>query len=86
MKKKSYKLNEVLAFPQEIRSEDKSTFFVTGMTLRDYFAAKALPSILILLKGELMEENTNHIIKYLDASSHMSYLIADTMLKERKKE
>ena len=47
-----------------------------GMTLRDYFAAKALQSIMI-------SENFNYAKTALEMSD-CSYKIADAMLKQRE--
>jgi hypothetical protein len=45
--------------------------FTMGMTLRDYFAAKAMQA--------LAQEN------YFDATARQAYMIADAMLREREK-
>jgi hypothetical protein len=47
-----------------------------GMTLRDYFAAKALQGVLAADTEELLS---------VDAIASVSYRIADAMLKERDK-
>jgi len=47
-----------------------------GMTLRDYFAAKALQGVLAADTEELLS---------VDAIASVSYRIADAMLKERQK-
>jgi hypothetical protein len=47
-----------------------------GMTLRDYFAAKALQGVLAADTEELLS---------VDAIASVSYRIADAMLKERNK-
>ena len=47
-----------------------------GMTLRDYFAAKALPSLLI-------EDGTSHC--YFKDRARESYEIADAMIRARSK-
>jgi hypothetical protein len=50
-----------------------------GMTLRDYFAAKAMQSLTMLSLAEVRERyNTNSI-------STAAYIQADAMLKERDK-
>jgi hypothetical protein len=43
----------------------------TGMTLRDYFAAKAMQA---LAQGN-----------YFDATARQAYMIADAMLRERER-
>jgi len=45
--------------------------FTMGMTLRDYFAAKAMQA---LAQGN-----------YFDATARQAYMIADAMLREREK-
>jgi hypothetical protein len=45
--------------------------FTMGMTLRDYFAAKAMQA---LAQGN-----------YFDATARQAYMMADAMLKEREK-
>jgi hypothetical protein len=49
---------------------------LSGMTLRDYFAAKALQGVLAADTEELLS---------VDAIASVSYRIADAMLKEREK-
>jgi hypothetical protein len=60
------------AFPVGLEAfgEDK-----TGMTLRDYFAAKAMTG---LLTAEIVGEYTNEHI------ANISFLIADAMMKARE--
>jgi hypothetical protein len=57
------------AFPNPHRTD------VTGMALRDYFAAKAIESLIALLPS-ITEINEPHLAKW-------SYKIADAMLKAR---
>lgn len=53
-----------------------------GMTLRDYFAAKALQSVLGSLHGAIVaEECDGDFLRYAAAA----YKIADAMLTEREK-
>lgn len=57
----------------------------TGMTLRDYFAAKAMVGILHdwteVVRDAMAESTTTERIKYL---AKRSYDIADAMLKARE--
>lgn len=62
------------AFPSVCDTETKSILNF-GMTLRDYFAAKAMQAILIASKCETKE---------IDEVTAESYLIADAMLKQRE--
>jgi len=61
------------AFPTD--SEHQSgphTWHSAGMTLRDYFAAKAM---------QALARSGN----YFDATARQAYMIADAMLREREK-
>ena len=49
----------------------------TGMTLRDYFAAKAMQSMMIDLNYKTQS--------YVDEVAKYAYVAADVMLKEREK-
>lgn len=53
---------------------------VGGMTLRDYFAAKALPSIIIVCVDDPRGGKD-----YPEYCAEQSYLMADAMLKARNK-
>ena len=55
-----------------------------GMTLRDYFAAKAMPEVVkfLLSQGKFLGENypnNNSVV------AGTSYVISDAMIKERSK-
>lgn len=66
------------AFPYEEKNHDGSYYYRTpGMTLRDYFAAKALPTCLASC-DEFPDENWR-IGVAMDA-----YAMADAMLAARK--
>ena len=52
--------------------------FVSGVTIRDYFAAKGMAVLLSDFLKKEDEGDTNHISK-------MAYRMADSMLKERAK-
>ena len=64
------------AFPHHIEHPNGHWPVIThaGMTLRDYFAAKAMEG---LLSGELKNTNTGVI-------AHDCYAMADAMLKARE--
>ncbi|MCL2174421.1 MAG: hypothetical protein FWB73_00100 [Treponema sp.] len=57
-----------------------------GMTLRDYFAAKAMTAIIIPPKTCEDFNNLSADPDYLIAFAKTAYLIADAMIKERGKE
>jgi hypothetical protein len=66
------------AFPTKINTEHfshPSTIYNTGMTLRDYFAAKAMTG---LLTAEIVGEYSNEHV------AEIAYRIADAMLKARE--
>ncbi len=64
-----------MAFPQHPSQDDVSNF--GGMTLRDYFAAKAMQGIL---------SNSWHAHSCTPENASMdAYSVADAMLKERIK-
>lgn len=65
------------AFPIEYQDGE----FQTGMTLRDYFAAKAMEGIISSTEGIGLEIDWRHI----DIISQKAYMYADAMLKEREK-
>ena len=50
-----------------------------GMTLRDYFAAKAMHGLL-----ELCQHDAHHGKTYIEYIAGLSYGMADAMLKERQ--
>ena len=73
------------AFPTEINTEHfshPSTIYKTGMTLRDYFAAKIF--------SKVYEEYCNGVFRdgfsdeWRDDCAKEAYLMADSMLKARK--
>jgi len=60
--------NHIQAFPDK---------YETGMTLRDYFAAKAMEGLISSFKGDVSAE--------FDIISTVSYKMADAMLNQREK-
>lgn len=70
------------AFPTRLRSTWDGTDTIPGMTLRDYFAGKALPVVLTgflddLRSGRPCPEN------WKDGVTQEAYQIADSMLQAR---
>ena len=64
-----------LAFPHKWETTDGATFIAKGMTLRDYFAAKAMQGML--------SENSG--IRYpTDELVDFAYKVADAMMKARE--
>jgi hypothetical protein len=69
------------AFPTKINTEHfshPSTVYNTGMTLRDYFAAKAMQSLLVTINGVVGTNVYEHRL------SKDAYKLADAMLKARE--
>lgn len=82
------KLNNPQAFPQQmIYSEDGKTVHVgEGMTLRDYFAAKALVGLMSTEK--MIVDTIKHSTPEMNNAAILAqdaYRLADAMLKEREK-
>jgi hypothetical protein len=65
------------AFPfiEPIDNDDAVKAFHPGMTLRDYFAAKAMQSLVLMSTGEDNE---------IPDAAEAAYWYADAMMKERK--
>ena len=64
-------MNNPPAFPHSfVAHPTEETFVAKGMTLRDYFAAKAMQA--------LVEKS------YFDTTARLAYEIADAMLKARE--
>lgn len=65
---------------EENKPSNPSAFpngYLKGMTLRDYFAAKAMQSYMINCAGHIASSFYGDLARY-------SYEIADAMLKQRK--
>lgn len=61
--------------PHAFPSETGATTFRSGMTLRDYFAAKAMQG---LLTAEIVGEYSNEHV------AEIAFMLADAMLKARE--
>ena len=68
-------MNNPPAFPLHNHGAQTLGMYVTGMTLRDYFAAKAMQA---LLTGKSSGDS------YWDFEANASYDIADAMLTARE--
>jgi len=78
-------MSDIPAFPTQFFNADKQAWiFDKGMTLRDYFAAKAMQAILAdqyatgLYVGDL--DNDSEIV-----AANSAYIMADAMMKARAK-
>ena len=65
------------AFPLHNHGAQTLGLHITGMTLRDYFAAKAM-------QGILADPNCRSSVDYKDIAKY-AYQLADEMLKASKK-
>jgi hypothetical protein len=72
--------NQESAFPSTFKSlgQDEAQVHRWGMTLRDYFAAKAMQ----VLTTELASTGKMH--RFDDAVAESAYAMADAMLKARE--
>ena len=80
------KIENPQAFPltKEGRDPNGKTFeYNVGMTLRDYFAAKAIPGCIALISIDVLIDDG--ITPYTEFITSTAYKIADAMLKERLK-
>jgi hypothetical protein len=68
------------AFPVYPRNDGREVVGALGMTLRDYFAAKALPELVVLCASDNPGDKT-----YQEHVAGHAYLLADAMLLEREK-
>ena len=70
-------MNNQPAFPHSfVAHPTEETFVAKGMTLRDYFAAKAMA---LYFQGPDADE----IVGHPDAIARWCYIMADSMLKAR---
>lgn len=72
------------AFPTNTTNESNTgaCYADSGMTLRDYFAAKALP---MAAKHMVAPSAKLNIGEYADLLAKLSYVMADAMIAERAK-
>ena len=70
-------MNNKPAFPQQFKGTTEPSLM--GLTMRDYFAAKAMQSLLVTTNGVI---GTN---RYEYRVAEESYKLADAMLKAREK-
>lgn len=74
-----------LAFPTKIPLPEGGNFISAGMSLRDYFAAQALPAVIAVTSAgqhqPSVRDSDTHIIF---AIARDAYFAADAMLKARE--
>ena len=70
--------NEDAAFPSGLLRDDGMTDVPLhrGLSMRDYFAAKAMPALMA---------DSGWRTDHMEATARISYQMADAMLKERNK-
>lgn len=82
------------AFPSNYTLSDGALFIYNGMTMRDYFAAKAMQSLIeksTLLVQTILKDGSHHgsTDEFMDIHrkgiSESAYQYADAMLAEREK-
>lgn len=75
------------AFPYDI--SENTTHYDSGMELRDYFAAKALPFVMQDIKEDLVSDDewSGWFFErtVADMMAETAYLVADAMMKMRDK-
>jgi len=74
--------NQEPAFPEKRQNSAGIDYDIPGMTLRDYFAAKAMQTILEYRLNKGMHNVKGAYDSYI---SPEAYSIADSMLTEREK-
>lgn len=79
------------AFPFHENNNDGTHYHDhPGMTLRDFFAAKALAALITEPVSEAYESTVQYYsrgltVKGPDAYAHVAYMMADAMLAERER-
>ena len=80
--------NNIPAFPTGIITDGKGKIIggSNGMTLRDYFAAKAMTAVMPAVINELKKTrgSVKEAIKLKDLSAETCYTLADAMMKARE--
>jgi len=74
-------MNNPPAFPLHNHGAQTLGLHVTGMTLRDYFAAKAMQAF---LTNDAIANSVNTSSEWLMKTAITSYEMADAMLKVRE--
>ena len=68
-------MKDIPAFPHSfVRHPTEETYITKGMTLRDYFAAKAMQALI----------SEPSLKATMDEFAHRAYQIADIMMEERQ--
>jgi len=74
------------AFPFHIEIDEQNTCVEPGMDLRDYFAAKVMPALVINkeVHKSIFEISSKEKKPPEECLATMSYVIADAMIKARE--
>jgi hypothetical protein len=75
-------MKDIPAFPLEVIYTQENEKF-NGMTLRDYFAAKAMQA-LIQFEDQALPYESRNTKDFDDRVSYQAYRYADAMMKERE--
>ena len=71
-----------LAFPHKWETTDGTTIIAKGMTLRDYFAGRAMQA-LIRFEDKALPYASRNTKDFDDRVSYQAYRYADAMMKAR---
>ena len=82
-------MRDISAFPQNTKivaaaGQELHQGFMGGMTLRDYFAAKAMQGLLTIPAKELSNELCDEYPRLDSYISYLSFAMADAMLRARE--
>ena len=81
-------MNDIPAFPTGIITDDKGKIIggSNGMTLRDYFAARGMETLMTQVVSELNRKHHSikDAIQIQNVYASMCYAMADAMLKARE--
>jgi hypothetical protein len=79
-------MKDIPAFPLHNHGTQTLGMHFTGMTLRDYFAAHAMSSVMPAVIAELKKTrgSIKEAIRLQDISAETCYLLADAMMKARE--
>jgi hypothetical protein len=72
-------MNDIPAFPRPHSGEKQ--YAQEGMTLRDYFAAQAMPALMTSFLGKDLDLLDPH--DWMDGLAMDAYSMADAMIKQR---
>lgn len=78
-------MSDIPAFPLHNHGTQTLGMHFTGMTLRDYFAAKAMAAVLPAVMNELKKTrgSVKEAQRLQSLSAETCYVLADAMLKAR---